>query len=205
MIDKNLTSIVHWSSRLQKPPGDSLKLIHQIQLCPSLTQWRCLQRRSCWCLLADKLVWSWDTWQNQHPWQVSVWRSPCQATPLCCSQDDCTCEQHPTSTCRSLSCHTSCVLREEPKQQQLTHVKKMGMNTTCIELGFFPLVQWAAVRTKRLLTRDPPHQMNPEFLFTSPACQGYSFTSVSTPPTILWALLARPQVQSAGAERKRKK
>ena len=31
---------------------------------------------------------------------------------------------------------------------------------------------------------------------TSPTCQGYSFTSVSTPPTILLALLATPQLHS---------
>ena len=33
------------------------------------------------------------------------------------------------------------------------------------------------------------------FLETRPTCQGYSLAKVSSPPTILLAVLARPQVQ----------
>ena len=77
-------------------------------------------------------------------------------------------------------------------------------------------VQWAAVRTWRLVIREPPHQgtfspgdtrptciakyetaaQSSSFLNVSVnTCQGYSFTSVSTPPTILVLLLTRPQLQ----------
>ena len=31
-----------------------------------------------------------------------------------------------------------------------------------------------------------------------PTCQGYSLTSASSPPTILWALLGTPHLQSPG-------
>merc|ERR1711879_405985 len=44
--------------------------------------------------------------------------------------------------------------------------------------------------------REPPHQTMEEPLSTSPACQGYSETSVSTPPTILVPLWTTPQKQS---------
>ena len=36
-------------------------------------------------------------------------------------------------------------------------------------------------------------------LFAYPTCQGYSLTSVSTPPTILVTLCAKPQLQLAVA------
>ena len=52
---------------------------------------------------------------------------------------------------------------------------------------------------------DPPHQgvmsSDPgEPGYTSPTCQGYSFTSVSVPPTILVALFATPQSQALGGD-----
>ena len=56
-----------------------------------------------------------------------------------------------------------------------------------------PAVQWAAVRTCLLLIRVPPQKGVLPVLETSPTCQGYSLTSVSTPPTILLpALLTSP-------------
>ena len=37
-------------------------------------------------------------------------------------------------------------------------------------------------------------------LFAYPTCQGYSLTSVSTPPTILVTLFAKPQLQLVVSE-----
>merc|ERR1711970_64369 len=53
-------------------------------------------------------------------------------------------------------------------------------------------VQWAAVKMVLLLRIDPPQYGFPVNVSIIPTCQGYSFTSVSTPPTILVTLLAMP-------------
>ena len=64
---------------------------------------------------------------------------------------------------------------------------------TAMLLTVAPAVQWAAVRTCLLLIRVPPQKGVLPLLETSPTCQGYSLTSVSTPPTILLpALLTSP-------------
>ena len=71
-------------------------------------------------------------------------------------------------------------------------------------------VQWAAVRMWRLVMMEPPQKgvispgdTRPTYVgcwihihtVLCLTCHGYSFTSVSTPPTILVRLLARPQLQ----------
>jgi len=54
-------------------------------------------------------------------------------------------------------------------------------------------VQWAAVRISVLLIREPPQKgLDENWLLMSPTCQGYSFSEVATPPTILETLLAVP-------------
>ena len=64
---------------------------------------------------------------------------------------------------------------------------------TAMLLTVAPAVQWAAVSTCLLLIRVPPQKGVLPFLETSPTCQGYSLTSVTTPPTILLpALLTSP-------------
>jgi len=63
-----------------------------------------------------------------------------------------------------------------------------------------PLVQWAAVMIQRSLMRVPPHQTLVPRLLTIPACQGYSLTSVTCPPTILVLLFANPHLQSDSEE-----
>ena len=74
---------------------------------------------------------------------------------------------------------------------------------TLMSPGAWSSVQWAALSTHLVLTREPPQKMEQAPGLeqdqdpTSPACQGYAFTSVLTPPTILVALLTRPQVQLA--------
>ena len=55
-------------------------------------------------------------------------------------------------------------------------------------------VQWAAVSTWRLVMMEPPHQGVTSPGDTRPTCHGYSFTSVSWPPTILVCLLTTPQL-----------
>ena len=59
----------------------------------------------------------------------------------------------------------------------------------------WPWVQCDAVSTCWLDTREPPHQGAFSPGWTSAACQGYSWASVSIPPTILVSLLAMPQLQ----------
>ena len=59
-----------------------------------------------------------------------------------------------------------------------------------------PSVQWRAVSTSLLLTRVPPQNGDEEdWLDRSPTCQGYSFSSVGAPPTILVLRLAWPHLQ----------
>ena len=56
-------------------------------------------------------------------------------------------------------------------------------------------MQWAAVKMVLLLRIEPPqYGLLPKEL-TSPTCHGYSLISVTTPPTILVALLGIPQLQ----------
>ena len=68
---------------------------------------------------------------------------------------------------------------------------------TWTALIYFNLFQFISIYlTHLLLTREPPHQTVLPPLLTRPTCQGYSLTSVFTPPTILVVLEASPQLQS---------
>ena len=60
--------------------------------------------------------------------------------------------------------------------------------------GDWPNVQWAAVRMCRFEIMDPPQNGRLPLEGTRPTCHGNSLTSVSTPPTILWAWWDFPQV-----------
>ena len=75
-------------------------------------------------------------------------------------------------------------------------VQSCSATTTVILLAAVPSVQWAAVRMVLLLRMDPPQYGRVLDELTSPTCHGYSFTSVTTPPTILLALLGTPQLHS---------
>ena len=56
-------------------------------------------------------------------------------------------------------------------------------------------MQWAVVKTVLLLRIEPPQYGLFMNVLTRATCQGYSLTLVTTPPTILVALLGMPQVQ----------